>query len=81
MVRHKVNAPDWRGRGLGLGPWRGEGTPHPGRVRPSRFWLPEMLGPGKEQNAGATESALLWRTWKLESQAMQGMLHIEQLGA
>ena len=33
---------------------------------------------GKAQNAGPTESALLWSTRKLEPHAMQGPLHIEQ---
>ena len=36
----------------------GRGAPHPGRVRPS-LWLPELLRPGKAQNAGATEPTLL----------------------
>ena len=58
----------------------GKGAPHPGRGRPSP-WLPEPLRPGKTQNAGATESALLWRTRKLEQHATQGPLHIEQPGA
>ena len=44
-------------------------------------WLPEPLKPGKTQNTGATESALLWRTRKLELHATQGLLHIEQPGA
>ena len=33
-------------------------------MRPSSPWLPEPLRLGKAQNAGATKSALLWRTWK-----------------
>ena len=57
--RHRVQAPDWRGRGLGLGTRRGEGALHPGRVHPSSSWLPELLRPGKAQNTGATESTLL----------------------
>ena len=57
-----------------------KGALHPGRGRPS-LWLPEPLRPGKTQNAGATESALLWRTRKLEPHSMQGPLHIEQPGA
>ena len=52
----------------------------PGRVRPS-LWLPEPPRPGKAQNAGATESALLWSTRKLEPHSTQGPLHIEQPGA
>ena len=55
----------------------GKGAPHPGRVSPSP-WLPEALRPGKTQNAGATESMLLWRTRKLEPHSTQGPLHIEQ---
>ena len=43
--------------------------------------LPELLRPGKAQNAGPTKSALLWRTRKLEPHATQGPLHIEQPGA
>ena len=58
----------------------GKGMPHPGRVRPS-LWLPEPLRPGKAQNACATESALLWRTRKLEPHSTQGPLHIEKPGA
>ena len=58
----------------------GKGAPHPGRGRPS-LWLPEPLRPGKAQNTGATESAVLWSTRKLEQHATQGPLHIEQPGA
>ena len=58
----------------------GKGMPHPGRVRPS-LWLPEPLRLGKTQNAGTTESALLWRTRKLEPHSTQGPLHIEKPGA
>ena len=58
----------------------GKGAPHPGRVQPS-LWLPEPLRLGKTQNAGTTESALLWRTRKLEPHSTQGPLHIEQPGA
>ena len=58
----------------------GKGTPRPRRVRPS-LWLLEPLRLGKTQNAGATESALLWSTRKLEPHSTQGPLHIEQPGA
>ena len=58
----------------------GKGAPHPGRGHPSP-WLPEPLRPGKAQNTGATESAPLWRTLKLEPNSRQGPLHIEQPGA
>ena len=48
----------------------------PGALRPGRgrasLWLPGPLRPGKTHHAGATESALLWSTRKLELQAMQG---------
>ena len=44
-------------RRLRLGTRRGEGALHQGRVRPSSSWLPELLRPGKAQNAGATKSA------------------------
>ena len=81
MAKHKAHTPNWCGQKLSLGRRRGEGTPHWGRVRPSSSWLPELLRPGKAQNTGATESTLLWNTRKLESDAMQGTLHIEQLGA
>ena len=63
-------------RKLRLGPRRGLGAPHPGRVRPSSSWLPELLRQGKAQNAGPTESALLWRNGKLELHATQGPLPI-----
>ena len=52
----------------------------PGRTRAS-LWLPEPLRPGKTQHAGATESALLWRTRKLEPHSTRGPVHIEQPGA
>ena len=39
---------------------------HLGRVLLSSSWLPELLGPGKAQNAGAVESTLLWNTGGLE---------------
>ena len=58
----------------------GKGTQHLGRGHPS-LWLPEPLSPGKAQNAGATESALLLSTQKLEPHSTQGPLHIEQPGA
>ena len=63
--------------------WGREGRrcTHPGRVRPSSSWLPEPLGPGKAQNAGAASSALLWNTGGLEPCAAQGTLHREQPGA
>ena len=32
-----------------LGPQRGEGALHPGRVRPSSSWLPELLGPWRHK--------------------------------
>ena len=54
---------------------------HPGRVCPLSSWLPELLGPGKAQNAGPTESELLWNTQKLEPHPTQGPLHIEQPGS
>ena len=54
----------------------GKGAPHPGRGRPS-LWLPVPLRPGKTQNAGATESALLWSTRKMELHSKQRPLHIE----
>ena len=58
----------------------GKGVPHPGRELPS-LWLPEPLRPGKAQNAGTTQSVLLWSTRKLEPHSTQGPLHIEQPGA
>ena len=44
-----------RPAGTGAGDAEGRSAPHPGRVRPSSSWLPELLGPGKAQNAGATD--------------------------
>ena len=81
VAKHREQAPDLRGWGLGLGTRRGEGAPHPGRVRPSSSWLPELLDPGKAQNTGAAESTLLWNTRGLEPRAAQGTLHREQPGA
>ena len=70
-------------RKLGLDIWlpelltvEGKGALHLGRVCPS-LWLPEPLRSGKAQNAGATESPLLWSTQKLEPHATQGLIHIE----
>ena len=81
MAKYRAHAPKRRERKLRLGLHRGEGAPHPGRVHLSSSWLPELLGPGKAQNAGASESMLLWSTLKRELHAVQGTLHIEQLGA
>ena len=77
--RHKAHRTG--ARKLRLGPQRGEGAPHPGSVRSSSSWLPELLRLGKGQNAGPTESARLWRTRKLEPHATQGPLPGEQPGA
>ena len=49
---------------------------HLGRMRSSSSWLPELLRPGKAQNAGPTESALLWSNRKLEPHTTQGRLPI-----
>ena len=49
VARHRAHALDWRGRKLRLGPRRGKGAPHPGRVRPSSSWLPEPLGWGRHK--------------------------------
>ena len=49
-----------------VGTGRGEVTLLLGRVYPSSSWLPELLLPGKAQNAGPTESAPFVdypRTW------------------
>ena len=46
-AKHKVHAPYRRRWKLRLGPRRGEGAPHPGRVRTSSSWLPEPLGWGR----------------------------------
>ena len=61
-------------------PAEGKGPPQLGTGLPS-LWLPEPLRLGKAQNGGATESALLWRTQKLEPHSTQGLLHIERPGA
>ena len=60
---------DW-----GWGCTRGEGAP-------VKILAASAAQAGKAQYTGATKSALLWRTRKLEPQATQGPLHIEQLGA
>ena len=48
FTRHKAQAPDQRGRGLGLGTRRGEGA-RTGKARPSSSWLPELLGRGRHK--------------------------------
>ena len=58
----------------------GRGRGAPGERAPS-LWLPGPLGRGKTEHAGATESALLGRTGKLDPHSTQGPLHIEQPGA
>ena len=50
-------------------------------IKTARRWLPELLGPGKAQNAGPAQSVLLWSTRKLEPHATQGPFPIEQPGA
>ena len=79
--KHKALDPDRHVQKLRLGPRRGKCMPHLGRVHLLSSWLPEPLRPGKAQNTGATESAFLWGTQKLEPHTMQGMLPIEQPGA
>ena len=37
-------------------------TAHLGRVHPPNTWWHELLGPGRAQNAGPTESVPLWST-------------------
>ena len=49
VARHRVQAPDRQGRGLGLGTWRAEGALHQGRVRLSSSWPPEPLGQGRHK--------------------------------
>ena len=53
----------------------------PGESAPVKLLAAWAAQPGKAQNAGPTESALLWRTRKLEPHATQVPLHIEQPGA
>ena len=78
----KAHTPDWHGQKLRLGPRRGEGAPHPGRVSPSSSWLPELLGWGRHKmQAAAFCSVLLWNPRGLEPRAAQGTLRIEQPGA
>ena len=42
-------APNQCARKLRLGPRKGEGKPHPGRVRLSSSWLPELLRQGRHK--------------------------------
>ena len=78
----KAHTPDWHGQKLRLGPRKGEGAPHPGRVSPSSSWLPELLGWGRHKmQAAAFCSVLLWNPRGLEPRAAQGTLRIEQPGA
>ena len=79
MARHRSQAPDLHGRGLGLGPQRAEGAPH-GESAPVKLLAACATQTGKAQNAGAAESVLLW-SGGLEPRAAQGPLHIEQPGA
>ena len=67
----RVAAEHRRGQKPRLGPRRGEGAPHPGRACLSSSWLPELLRQVKAQNAGATESVLLWSTRKLGPHATE----------
>ena len=80
FTRHKAQAPDQRGRGLGLGTRRGEGA-RTGESAPVKLLAARAARTGKAQNASAAESALLWSTRGLEPRAAQGPLRIEQPGA
>ena len=40
-------------------------------IKTARRWLPELLGPGKAQNAGPTEFAPLWRTREPEPERLR----------
>ena len=80
-AKHKAHAPDWRRRKLEAGTSEGRRCAAPGESAPVKLLAAWAAQAGKAQNAGATESALLWSTRKLEPQAMQGTLHIEQPGA
>ena len=50
-----------------------EGIRHttPGESVLDKLWLPELLGPGKAQNAGPTKSASLWSTRKPEPEELR----------
>ena len=48
-VRHRAQAPDQCRWKLRLGPQRGEGALHPGRVPPSSSWMPEPLRQGSHK--------------------------------
>ena len=52
------------------GTGRGEVALHLKRVCSSSSWLPELLGLGKAQNAGPTESAPLWSTREPEPERL-----------
>ena len=59
LTQHSCGAPR-KPRGWDRG---GDKTHRPaGRVHLQNTWLPELLGPGKAQNAGPTKSVPLWST-------------------
>ena len=68
---------------LRLGPWRGWGAPHPGRVRPSSSWLPELLGRGRHKTkaqpslcfCGVPEN---WNRMPLRAHSLLNSLEPEQ---
>ena len=78
---HPANRPRFRSKDFlrpdrrrALGPWRE-------KARRARGEGAQASGCLKTQHAGETESALLWRTRKLEPHSRQGPFHIEQPGA
>ena len=75
--------PDWYSRKLRLGPRRGEGAPHPGRVRPSSSWLPELLGWGRHKTQAQPNLRLCggpenWNRTQLRARSLESSPEPEQ---
>ena len=79
-LKHLYLKTSWDPTGGALGPRREKAHRIRGECAQASGCV-NRSGQGKAKNAGATEPALLWSTWKLEPHSMQGLLHIEQLGA
>ena len=75
-----ADAPDRRGRGLGLGTRRGEGTRTPGEcARQAPGCLSRWGGEGTKHRRSGVRAFVEHRG--LEPRAAQGTLHTEQPGA
>ena len=80
---HTQGAPNRRAQKLRLGPWRGEGAPHPGRARPSSSWLPELLGRGRHKMQAQPSPRFCgepenWNRTQLKARSLESSLEPEQ---